>query len=31
MVIGERAVQALRSDHKLETSSATRLVEASRR
>jgi choline dehydrogenase len=31
MVIGERAAQALRSDHKLETSSATRLVEASRR
>jgi choline dehydrogenase len=31
VVIGERAAQALRSDYRLETSSSTRLVEASRR
>jgi choline dehydrogenase len=31
IVIGERAAQALRSDHRLEASSSTRLVEVSRR
>jgi choline dehydrogenase len=31
VVIGERAAQALRRDHRLETSSSTRLVEVSRR
>jgi choline dehydrogenase len=31
LVIGERAAQALRSDHRLEISSSTRLVEVSRR
>jgi choline dehydrogenase len=31
VVIGERAAQALRSDHRLETSSSTRFFEASRR
>jgi choline dehydrogenase len=31
IIIGERAAQALRSDHRLETSSSTRLVEVSRR
>jgi choline dehydrogenase len=31
IVIGERAAQALRRDHRLETSSSTRLVEVSRR
>jgi choline dehydrogenase len=31
VIVGERAAQALRSDHRLETSSSTRLVEVSRR
>ena len=31
VVIGERAAQALRIDHRLEASSSTRLVEVSRR
>jgi choline dehydrogenase len=31
IVIGERAAQALRSDHRLKDSSSTRLVEVSRR
>jgi choline dehydrogenase len=31
VVIGERSAEALRSDHRLETSSSTRLVEVSRR
>ena len=31
IVIGERAAQSLRSDHRLEASSSTRLVEVSRR